>query len=67
MVTDLGEVYCIGSGDAGQLGSGPLQRSAVWRRVKKLGQLSNGGIVANLAAGGDTTAAVVVNATGSNT
>jgi hypothetical protein len=67
MVTDLGEVYCIGNGDAGQLGSGPLQRSAVWRRVKKLGQLSNGGIVANLAAGGDTTAAVVVNATGSNT
>jgi Regulator of chromosome condensation (RCC1) repeat len=59
VVTETGKVYCIGLGDAGQLGSGPLQRTAVWRKVRKLCQDAEPCHVASLAAGGDTTAAII--------
>jgi alpha-tubulin suppressor-like RCC1 family protein len=59
VVTETGNVHCIGLGDAGQLGSGPLQRTAVWRKVRKLCQDAERCHVASLAAGGDTTAAIV--------
>lgn len=53
-----GKVFCIGDNAAGQLGAGPLERSAVWRRVKSL-RCYDGDVVVNIFAGGDTTAAIV--------
>jgi Regulator of chromosome condensation (RCC1) repeat len=57
VLTDAGEMMCLGGGEAGQLGGGPRQRTAVWRRLKRLTRDS--GVVTSMAAGGDTTAAIV--------
>jgi alpha-tubulin suppressor-like RCC1 family protein len=58
-----GDVWCVGDGGKGQLGSGPLERSAVWRHVRKLKRTSGSAAVA-LAAGGDSCAAIVVDKAG---
>jgi hypothetical protein len=57
ILTKEGEMMCLGGGEAGQLGSGPRQRTSVWRHVKILTR--NSGIVTSIAAGGDTSAAIV--------
>lgn len=57
IVAEDGTIYCIGEGMNGQLGSGPLQRTSVWREVRKLS--SSKGLVVALAAGGDGSAAIL--------
>jgi alpha-tubulin suppressor-like RCC1 family protein len=58
VVTKDGQIACLGEGVAGQLGIGPLQRRSVWRNVAKLTR-EPGAIAIGLAAGGDSTAAIV--------
>lgn len=58
LLSDDGNVFCIGDGRSGQLGTGPRQRSAVWRQVKRV-MKEEGASVVDIFAGGDTSAAIV--------
>lgn len=57
VLTSNGGVSCIGDGVAGQLGTGPLGKSAVWRDALKA--IGGDGRAVGVAAGGNISAAII--------